>query len=212
MNNPHAPGTPRIGERAIAFDLGGVMVDWDPRTLYRKLLGSEAEVERFLGEICTPEWNERQDAGRPAAVAVAELSARFPDEAELIGAYYERFGEMISGLIDDNVALARRLAARGVPLYALTNWSADTFGVLDDYPLLDVFAGVLVSGRVGLKKPDPAIYRRFLEEFDLEAGDVLFIDDREENVRGARSVGMAALRYRPGRDLGRDIDAWLGFL
>lgn len=185
------------------------MVEWDPRTLYRKLLGNEAEVERFLAEICTPAWNERQDAGRSAAAAVAELSARFPREARLIEAYYERFDEMISGLIEDNVALARRLAARGVPLYALTNWSADTFGVLDDYPLLDLFEGVLVSGRVGLKKPDPAIYCRFLEEFDLEAADVLFIDDREDNVRGARSVGMAALRYQPGRALGGDIDAWL---
>jgi 2-haloacid dehalogenase len=199
-----------IGARAVTFDLGGVLIDWDPRYLYRQLLASEEEVERFLAEICTPAWNEEQDAGRPVTEAIAERCALFPEHRALIRAYYDRFPEMIAGMLEDNLTLVRELAARRVPLFALTNWSADTFSIVGETTeLLDLFDGVLVSGRVGLKKPDPRIYRRFLSDFDLEAADVLFIDDREENARAAESVGMAAIWYRRGTDLRAPVLAWL---
>lgn len=196
----------------MTFDLGGVLVDWDPRYLYRKLLASEAEVERFLSEICTQAWNLRQDAGRPVAEAVAELAGRFPEHRALIDCYYRRFGEMIGGLIDDNVALVRELAGRGVPLYALSNFSAETFGFLEARPdagFLALFRGVVLSGREGVVKPEPRIFEILCERYRLAPADVLFIDDVEANAEGARRAGLAAIAYRPGMDLRGEISGWL---
>lgn len=191
---------------AVIFDLGGVLIDWNPRHLYRKLFANAAEMERFLAEVCTPAWNLEQDRGRPWAQAIAELSARHPDQAELIAAYRARWPEMLNGVIAGTVALLERLDDAGVPLYALTNWSAETWPYAERlYPFLERFRAIVVSGRIGLVKPEPAIYRHALARFGLIAERTLFIDDAARNVEGARVVGLIAVRFAGAEALARDL-------
>ncbi len=181
----------------VVFDLGGVLIDWDPRYLYRKLFaGDTAAMERFLAEICTPEWNLRQDAGRSWAEGTAELKAQHPAQAALIEAYHLRWPEMLAGPIDGSVAILRELRDAGTPLYALTNWSQETFPVaLERYDFLGWFAGIVVSGREGLVKPDPRIYRVLLERHGLRAEECVYIDDNAANVAAARALGMDAIAF-----------------
>ena len=191
---------------AVIFDLGGVLIDWNPRHLYRRLFADEAEMERFLAEVCTPAWNLEQDRGRPWAVAIAELAARHPDKAELIAAYRGRWPEMLNGAIAGTVALLERLHDAGVPLYALTNWSAETFPYAERlFPFLDLFRGIVVSGRIGMVKPEPTIYRHALARFGLHPKRTLFIDDAPHNVEGARAVGLNAIRFEGAEALARDL-------
>lgn len=181
---------------AVVFDVGGVLIEWDPRHLYRKLLPDEADVEWFLANVCTPEWNSRQDAGRSFAEGVEELTALHPDHDELIRAYADRWEEMLAGAIAESVELLEDLHAGGVPLYGLTNFSAETFPVaLARFPFLERLRGIVVSGHEGVVKPDPAIFRVLLEQFGLEASDCVFLDDSKENVRAAASLGFVAERF-----------------
>ena len=155
--------------KAAVFDLGGVLIDWDPRYLYRKLLADEAAVEEFLATVCTPEWNAEQDRGRPFAEGVAELVERHPAHAAAIAAYHERWPEMLGGDIPGAVELLAELRATGVPLYALTNWSAETFVLARErFEFLDWFDGLLVSGEERMIKPDPAIFELLLDRFGLD--------------------------------------------
>ncbi|MFQ6018623.1 MAG: HAD family hydrolase [Kiloniellaceae bacterium] len=196
----------------VIFDLGGVLIDWNPRYLYRKLFDDEAEMERFLATVCTKSWNERQDAGRPVAEAVAELVARHPAQAALIEAYYARFPEMIDGSLEDSVAVLAELRARDVPLYCLTNFSAETFPhARARFEFLDWFRGILVSGEVGMRKPDPRIYRLFLRRYGVDAVKAVFIDDVAANVAGADAVGITGLHFSSASTLRRDLAA-LGLL
>lgn len=194
--------------RPVVFDLGGVLIDWNPRRLYRKLLPDDAAIESFLAEVCTAEWNLQQDAGRSWAEAVAELTARFPDRAGLIAAYHERWEEMLGGAIGDTVALLEELDAAGVPLYALTNWSRETFPIARRrFPFLSRFRGVVVSGEERAAKPDPRIYRILLERYQLEPAECLFIDDVPRNVEGARAAGMEGILFTSAADLRRELAA-----
>ncbi len=191
---------------AIIFDLGGVLIDWNPRHLYRTLFADEAEMERFLAEVCTPAWNLEQDRGRPWAQAIAELSAQHPEKAELIAAYRARWPEMLNGAIAGTVALLERLDQAGVPLYALTNWSAETWPYAERlFPFLARFRGIVVSGRIGMVKPEPAIYRHALARYGLAPQRTLFIDDAPRNVEGARAVGLNAIRFVGAEALARDL-------
>ena len=182
---------------SVVFDLGAVLIDWDPRYLYRSLFpGDEAGMERFLAEICTLDWNHRQDEGRSWADAVALLVAEHPGERERIEAYHRRWPEMLGGPIDGTVAILAELRAAGAPLYALTNWSAETWPIaFDRFDFLGWFDGVVVSGAERVAKPDPAIYRILLERYRLDPARTLFIDDRQANVDGARAVGMGAVPF-----------------
>lgn len=193
--------------QAVVFDLGGVLIDWDPRYLYRKLLADEEQVERFIAEVTTAEWNNEQDRGRPFAEAVAELSTRHPEHAELIAAYHERWREMLGGPIEPTVALLRALKERGdAALYALTNWSAETFPIAEErYDFLRWFDGILVSGREGVVKPDTAIFSLLCERFAVPAEATLFIDDAPANVQGARDAGLDAVRYTTPEQLRADL-------
>lgn len=183
--------------RAVVFDLGGVLIDWDPRRLYRKLLPDERAVEELLSTVCTQAWNERQDAGRSLAEGTAELIALHPHRADLIRCYYDRWDEMLGGALDGTVAILEELDRAGVPLYALTNWSAETFARgRGRFGFLDRFRDVVVSGQEGLIKPDPRLYRLLLARHDLAPGEALFIDDNPKNVEGARAVGMHAHHFR----------------
>ena len=183
--------------RAVIFDLGGVLIDWDPRYLYRKLLADDDAVEDFLARVCTQAWNEQQDGGRPLADAVAALAAEHPDSAELIAAYYGRFDEMMLGAHEDTVAVLGDLDQRGVPLYALSNFSAETFGhARRRFPFLSRFRDIILSGDERLLKPDPRFYRLLLDRHGLVAEESVFIDDSARNVDGAAQLGIVALHFR----------------
>jgi 2-haloacid dehalogenase len=195
-----------LATKAVVFDLGGVLIDWDPRYLYRKLLADEAAVEEFLATVCTPEWNDEQDRGRPFAEGVAELVERHPVHAAAITAYHERWTEMLGGDIAGTVELLAELRKAGVPLYALTNWSAETFGIARErYQFLEWFDGVLVSGEERMIKPDPAIFRLLLDRFGLDPQTVFYIDDSPANVAAASQLGFDAVRFTGPEQLRRDL-------
>ncbi len=179
----------------VVFDLGGVLIDWDPRHLYRRILPDEDAVERFLAEICTPEWNLRQDAGRPFDVGVRELVERHPDEADLIRAYRDRWTEMIAGSIGESVALLDEVR-RTHRVFALTNWSAETFPIARErFEFLSWFEGTVVSGEEGVNKPDTRIFEILLGRHALVAADTVFIDDNEANVAAAAGLGIDAIHF-----------------
>jgi len=194
---------------SVVFDLGGVLIDWNPRYLYRKLFGGdEAAMERFLAEVCTPEWNVRLDAGRPFAEGVAELVAAHPEQAELIAAYQERWPEMLGEAFEGTVAILRELRRAGLRTYALSNWSAETFAVTRTrYPFLAQMDGILISGQVKVGKPDPAIFREFLRRFGLAPENTIYIDDSDRNVVAAAALGMTAVRFVNAAKLRRDLRA-----
>ncbi|MCO6414982.1 HAD family phosphatase [Siccirubricoccus sp. KC 17139] len=183
--------------RNVVFDLGGVLIDWDPRHLYRKLFPGDAPgMERFLAEVCTGEWNLAQDAGRSWAEATALLKAQHPEKAALIDAYHLRWPEMIAGPIEGTVAVLAELHAQGTPLYGLTNWSAETYPVaLERFDFMAWFRGVVVSGTERIVKPDPRIYRLLLERFGLAAAETVFIDDKPRNAAAASALGMHGVHF-----------------
>jgi 2-haloacid dehalogenase len=191
----------------VVFDVGNVLVRWDPRNLYRKIFDDEARMEWFLANVCTPEWNIEQDRGRGWDEAVALLVERHPDHEAPIRAFHERWHELVDGTFEDNVALLGRLREAGVPTYCITNFSSAKFREAQmRFPFLAGFDGIIVSADERLLKPDPAIYKLLLSRYGLEAPDCVFIDDSAANVEGARSVGMHAVHYREPMDLAAELD------
>ena len=186
-----------IHNSAIIFDLGGVLVRWERERLFRPLFnGNEAELEYFLAEVCSLEWNNQMDAGKPFAQGIAERVALFPQYREQIRAFHERWEEMIPGSIEGTVALLDELRQAGYPLYALSNWSAETYPrVCARFEFLGWFDQVLLSGEVGLRKPDPAIYRILLERVGRRAEECIFIDDTLENIHTAAELGFQVIHF-----------------
>jgi 2-haloacid dehalogenase len=184
------------GGMNVVFDIGNVLIAWDPRALYRKIFATEDEVAWFLGHVCTHEWNLEQDRGRSFDEAIAEATARHPAYADAIAAYDRRWAETILGPIAGTVAILEELEARGTPLYAITNWHQDKFReTRGRFSFLNRFRDIVVSGDERLIKPDPAIYRLLLARNGLAAGSCLFIDDSPRNVAGAEAVGMQAHHF-----------------
>lgn len=180
----------------VVFDLGNVLIDWNPRHLYRKIFADEAEMEYFLTHVCNSEWNEKQDAGRPWVEAVAEAGARFPQYEAAIRAYHERWPETLNGALEDSVALLKRLKNQGVRVLALTNWSNETFHFAEEqFPFLQEFEGIVVSGYEQLIKPDPRIFNLLIERYGLNPAQTVFVDDSPRNVEGARAVGLHAVQF-----------------
>ena len=202
MTEPHAPS-----RSIVVFDLGGVLIDWNPRHLYRKLFaGDEAAMEHFLANVCTSEWNQEQDAGRTFAAAAALLKAEHPEKAALIDAYGARFDEMMAGPIAGSVEILAELHRRGVALYGLTNFSAETYPLaLRRFDFLRWFRGVLVSGEVGLIKPDPRIYRLLLERFGIAPAAAVYIDDLARNAAAASALGMHGIHFTDPASLRREL-------
>ena len=192
--------------KAVIFDFGGVLFDWSAEYLYRELIADEAERRWFLTQVCSPDWNLKQDGGRPIAEAEAELIARHPDRAELIRAFYGQWPKTLRGTLDDGVALLEQLHAAKVPLYGLTNWSAETYPHVDGkYDFLKRFRHVVVSGRVGMVKPDPRIYALMLTHVGEAAQHCVLIDDNAHNADGASAIGMHAIRHTSAADTARAL-------
>ncbi|WP_181701420.1 HAD family hydrolase [Chthonobacter albigriseus] len=195
---------PRVD--TVVFDIGNVLIRWDPRNLYRRLIPDAAEMERFLAEVCTDAWNLEQDRGRTWTEAVAERVALFPDKADLIAAYDTGWHEMVPGEVDGTRSILDELHGAGVPLFAITNFSAEKYAeATDRFPFLTIFRDTVVSAHEGLLKPDPAIYRRLLDRNDLDPRRTVFIDDSVKNVEGALAAGMNAIHFTGAHDLRRDL-------
>ncbi|HWL47592.1 MAG TPA: HAD family phosphatase [Sphingomonadaceae bacterium] len=178
--------------RAVVFDVGHVLVDWDPRYLYEKLIPEGVRLDDFLARVVTRAWHYQHDAGRAFAETSAELIARHPEHRALIEAYGPRFAETIPARIAGMTALVEALAARRVPLFAITNFSAEFWPPIRarEAELFDRFTAIVVSGEEKLVKPDPAIFTLALARFGLAEGEGLFVDDRAENVVAARASGF----------------------
>ena len=197
-------GTPPI--RTVVFDVGGVLVDWDPRDLYRTIIPDEEVMERFLAEVCTPEWHAQHDLGASYEDTIPPLVAAHPQWADEVRAWDERFVEMYGGAFDATVALLADLRRRRVPLFASTNWGAESWRQAKArYPFLEWFDGALVSGEVGLAKPDPAFFELLVETFGLHPPETLYIEDNLANLQAAADRGFVTHRFLSSQDLAADL-------
>lgn len=179
----------------IVFDLGGVLIDWNPRHLYNAIFHKEEDLDFFLGNICTMEWNLEQDAGRPLHIGTEILVNQYPHFEKEIRLFYKKWHKMLGGPITENVRLLRPLK-QSYRLFALTNWSAETFPYAwEKYTFLQDFEGILMSGEEKLVKPDPRIYQLFLEKFNVQASSCLFIDDNPENIKAAKKEGFETIHF-----------------
>lgn len=182
--------------KAVIFDVGRVLVQWDLRHLFAKLIDDPAELEWFVTHVVTPEWHFQHDAGRPLAEMLPELKAEYPAYTAHIDAYATRFIETIPGPVPGSFEIVESLAARNVPLYAITNFGSEFWAQFRPrYPLFDHFRDIVVSGDEKLLKPDPAIYRLALNRFGLAEGEGLFIDDSLPNIIAARENGFHGYHF-----------------
>lgn len=183
--------------KTIIFDLGAVLIDWNPHYLYRKIFNEEAEMLHFLENICTPDWNEDQDAGRSLEEATQLLVDRHPEQEENIRAFYGRWDEMLGGAIEGTVEIFRELKESGkYNLYALTNWSAETFPIAQErYDFLGWFDGIVVSGTEKDRKPFDSFYHTLLNRFDVHPSEAVFIDDNLRNIKAAEQLGIDSIHF-----------------
>jgi 2-haloacid dehalogenase len=192
----------------IIFDLGGVLIDWNPRYLYRKIFKTEEEVSWFLENICTNEWNDMQDAGRTFQEATDELVAKFPDHEVPIRAWYDRWQETIPGPVHETVEILKHFRDNPTHrLYALTNWSAETFPwALNTFDFLHWFEGIVVSGIEKTRKPFPEFYRILFDRYNIDPKRALFIDDNIKNIVGAKNVGLPAIHFQSPAQLRVELE------
>jgi len=190
------------------FDLGGVLIDWDPRYLYRKLFSDDEDaMERFLAEVTTRDWNRQMDAGRAWHEAIAELKQLHPEKADLIQAYWDRWPEMLGEVDADVARIIRDVRAAGLRVYAISNWSAETFSIAQAIvPELSLFDDRVISGEEKLVKPDPEIFLLACRRFGVPPGEAFFVDDFPVNVEAARAVGMTALQFTGAGDLRQALE------
>lgn len=194
--------------RHIVFDIGMVLIRWNPELPYLHLIPDAGERSWFLENVCTPEWNAEQDRGRPWPEAEALLIDRFPEHAGMIRAYRQHWHEMVPGRIEGTAAILENLLAQGRDITMLTNFAADTFVEAQvRFPELASSRGVTVSGEVRMIKPDPAIYRLHTATFGLEPAHTLFIDDSAANVAAARECGWQAVQFLGADRLAEDLGA-----
>ena len=181
----------------IIFDLGAVLIDWNPRHLYRKIFDSEEKMEWFLANVCTSDWNEEQDAGRSFAHAVESLSRVHPDYRNEIHAFWERWEEMLAGPIEGTVEIFNQLRqSRQYKILALTNWSAETFPIAQKkYEFLTWFDGIVMSGEERTRKPHAEFYKILLNRYSVNAENSLFIDDNLRNIEAARNLGIPSIHF-----------------
>jgi 2-haloacid dehalogenase len=191
----------------VIWDLGGVLIAWNPEYLYSRIFRSEYAMKYFLTNICTSDWNEEQDGGRSFQDGTELLINQFPEYTQEIRAFYGRWQEMLGGEIRTSVEILDNMKRYGnISLYALTNWSAESFPIaLQLYDFLHWFNGILVSGAEGIKKPDPEIYELILTRYQLDRSTVLFIDDNLRNIKAARASGIESIHYTDSESLMRSL-------
>jgi 2-haloacid dehalogenase len=191
----------------IIFDLGAVLIDWNPHYMYRTLFADEQEMKNFLADICTSNWNEEQDAGRPLQEGTELLVAQFPQHEANIRAFYGRWSEMLGEPFHGTVELLKKLKASGrYKIYALTNWSAETFPVaLERYDFLSWFDGLVVSGTEKMRKPAPEFYQILLDRYQVNPGEALFIDDNYRNILAAEKIGIKSIHFTSSAQLEAEL-------
>lgn len=191
----------------VIFDLGGVLIDWNPRYLYRKIFSTEDEITWFMSNICTSEWNDQQDAGRSFADATEDLVKQFPEHEVPIRAWYGRFPETVSGAIQPTVDLLTQIKQKKAHrLYALTNWSAESFPwAQDNFEFLSWFEGIVVSGQEKTRKPFADFYHILLNRYQVDPARAVFIDDNIKNIKGANEVGLHTIHFTSPQELERDL-------
>ncbi len=194
-------------KKTIIFDLGGVLIDWNPKYLYRQIFDEEHETEWFLENICTMSWNEEQDSGRTWADATAMKVLEHPQYAEPIKAYASRWSEMLGGPIQKSVAIFKTIKeSQKYQVVALTNWSAETFPIaIERYDFLSWFDGIVVSGTEKTRKPFPDIYKILLSRYDVNPGDAVFIDDNIHNVQTGLRLGIDSIHFKSPADLQTEL-------
>ncbi|MEM6964763.1 MAG: HAD family phosphatase [Bacteroidota bacterium] len=192
----------------VIFDLGNVLISWEPRRLYRKIFDKEEEITYFLDNICTSEWNVQQDKGRTLAEGTRILVEKYPAYAAPVEAFYGRWEEMLGGEISSSVQILKELVnAKKHRIYALTNWSAETFPVaLRDYDFLQLFEGILVSGHENMIKPDREIYELMCTRYNINPTTAVFIDDSPKNVKGCEAYGMTGIHFKSGEQLRMELE------
>ncbi len=191
----------------IIFDLGAVLIDWNPRHLYRKIFKTEEEIDWFLQNICTSEWNDQQDAGRSFEEATRELVGRFPEHREPIEAWYSRWHETINGSIEGTVEILKQIKeSKQYRLYALTNWSAESFPwALANFDFLQWFDGIVVSGVEKSRKPFPEFYQVLFDRYQVDPRQAIFIDDNPANIKGGNEVGLNTIHFKSPEQLRADL-------
>lgn len=194
--------------KAIIFDCGNVLIEWDPRYVYNRYFPNDPEgMERFLAEVDFMGWNARQDKGRPFKEGVAELSAQFPHYSHLIQAYHDLWKDSIGVAYWGTVEIMRQLKREGYPLYGLSNWSAETFPYARaKYDFFDLLDDMVISGHVGHVKPEPEIYHILLGKIGRPAQECLFIDDSLPNIRQANTIGFTTLHFQSSEKLKADLE------
>lgn len=192
----------------VVFDLGGVLIGWDPaQAIMSQFSGNWEAARSFLEHVNFAQWNLEQDRGRSWCEASEAFNRSFPEHAGLLEQYVENFHTSLTGAISGSVSVLERLHARGIPLYAITNWAADTFAkTRQDYPFLKVFRDIVISGEEKCVKPDPEIYQILLRRNNLKSEACVFIDDNMDNVRGAQRVGMHAVHFTSPEALETDLE------
>ncbi len=202
----------RIMIKNIIFDFGGVLIGWNPKHVFRKVFNTEEEVEWFLNNVCTMEWNEQQDGGKLIADAEKELTQKFPEWEKHIKTYYERWHEMLTGPIYKTVDILQNLErSANYNLFGLTNWSAELFPYAKKhYHFLNGFRDIIVSGEVKLKKPDPAIYHLALSRFNVKGEETIFIDDNLRNIESAERQGIHVIHFSSPNQLRSELSSRFG--
>lgn len=192
----------------VIFDLGGVLIDWNPRYLYRTIFDDEKKMNDFFTDVCTSDWNEEQDGGRSLKDATDELIGRFPDHEQNIKAYYGRWEEMLRGPIDGAVEVLKEIKEKGdIKLYALTNWSAETFPIaLQRFDFLHWFDGKLVSGEEKMRKPFRQIYELLVKRFDIDPASAIYIDDNQRNLTAPKELGIETIHFISPEQLKEELE------
>ena len=191
----------------IIFDLGGVLIDWNPDYVFKEVFKDDEKLAWFYREICTMDWNENQDAGYPLAKATEERIALFPQHEDLIRMYYGCWEEMLGDVIQGTVELLKQFVDDpALKVVALTNWSAETFPVaLEKFDFLQWFEGIVVSGEEMTRKPFPDIYQTTLNRFDLKPEESLFIDDNKRNIEAAKALGIKCIHFSSPLQLEKEL-------
>ena len=191
---------------SVVFDLGNVLIDWNPRYLYRKLIPTKTELEWFLENICDEKWNAKHDAGHSFSDGIAEYSKKFPQYSELIEAWFGRWEEMLGDSLEEVVDILSALKLSRMSLYILSNWSAETYPIAEKrFDFLHWFDGKVISGEIGILKPDLEIFKFLMTSYNLTPQETVFIDDKLVNVEAAKELGIHGIHFKNASILRKDL-------